>query len=89
MQRQAALPATGPFEGLLLGSLIGQGSFGRVYRGLWKGQVVGVKVIPYTLCCTGQHLQSPCSTAAAGCRDFVAWRFRENLLMFGSFVGDS
>ena len=40
----ACLPATGPFEGLLLGSLVGRGSFGRVYRGLWKGQVVGVKV---------------------------------------------
>lgn len=44
MHSQAALPATGPFEGLLLGTLIGQGSFGRVYRGVWKGQLVGVKV---------------------------------------------
>ena len=40
----ACLPSTGPFEGLLLGSLVGRGSFGRVYRGLWKGQVIGVKV---------------------------------------------
>ena len=40
----ACLPSSGPFEGLLLGSLVGRGSFGRVYRGLWKGQVVGVKV---------------------------------------------
>ena len=40
----ACLPSTGPFEGLLLGSLVGRGSFGRVYRGLWKGQLVGVKV---------------------------------------------
>lgn len=40
----ACLPSTGPFEGLLLGSLVGKGSFGRVYRGLWRGQLVGVKV---------------------------------------------
>ena len=40
----ACLPSTGPFDGLLLGSLLGRGSFGRVYRGLWKGQLVGVKV---------------------------------------------
>lgn len=45
MHSQAALPATGPFEGLLLGTLIGQGSFGRVYRGVWKGQLVGVKIV--------------------------------------------
>ena len=40
----ACLPSTGPFEGLILGVLLGRGSFGRVYRGLWKGQLVGVKV---------------------------------------------
>ena len=62
MQRQAALPATGPFEGLLLGSLIGQGSFGRVYRGLWKGQVVGVKV---TLSYTPAVLNYICSLISA------------------------
>ncbi|KAL3147321.1 hypothetical protein ABBQ32_002806 [Trebouxia sp. C0010 RCD-2024] len=44
-RHMACLPSTGPFEGLLLGSLVGKGSFGRVYRGLWKGQLVGVKVI--------------------------------------------
>lgn len=50
----ACLPSTGPFEGLLLGSLVGKGSFGRVYRGLWKGQLVGVKV---GACCQlGQRL---------------------------------
>lgn len=43
-RHMACLPSTGPFEGLLLGSLVGKGSFGRVYRGLWKGQLVGVKV---------------------------------------------
>lgn len=49
-KRFSSLPSTGPFEGLLLGVLLGKGSFGRVYRGLWKGQLVGVKVRS-RLCC--------------------------------------
>ena len=43
-RRFMSLPSTGPFEGLLMGVLLGRGSFGRVHRGLWKGQLVGVKV---------------------------------------------
>ena len=37
-----------PFEGVVLGPLLGKGSFGRVYRALWDGNPVAVKV--RTLC---------------------------------------
>ena len=33
-----------PFEGVSLGPLLGKGSFGRVYRALWNGTPVAVKV---------------------------------------------
>lgn len=32
-----------PFEGVVLGPLLGKGSFGRVYRALWNGRPVAVK----------------------------------------------
>ena len=32
-----------PFDGVVLGPLLGKGSFGRVYRALWDGQPVAVK----------------------------------------------
>ena len=34
----------GPFEDVTLGPLLGQGSFGRVYRAIWQGVDVAVKV---------------------------------------------
>ena len=33
-----------PWEDVQLGPLIGQGSFGKVYRGVWNGAPVAVKV---------------------------------------------
>ena len=35
----------GPFEDVQLGPLLGQGSFGRVYRGVWQGAAVAIKVM--------------------------------------------
>lgn len=34
------------FEDVQLGPLLGQGGFGKVYRGLWNGAAVAVKVGP-------------------------------------------
>lgn len=34
------------FEDVQLGPLLGQGGFGKVYRGLWNGAAVAVKVRP-------------------------------------------
>lgn len=36
--------AVPPFPGLTLGSLVGKGGFGAVYRGIWDGRAVAVKV---------------------------------------------
>ena len=46
----------GPFEDVQLGPLLGQGSFGRVYRGVWQGAAVAIKVICRVLPgqCAGQ-----------------------------------
>jgi hypothetical protein len=38
--------AATPFEGLQLGTMIGKGGYGRVYRGMYDGQLVAVKVRP-------------------------------------------
>ena len=35
-----------PFDDLQMGPLLGQGSFGKVYRAIWNGAPVAVKVGP-------------------------------------------
>eukprot|EP00882_Tetradesmus_deserticola_P000798 GHRQ01000869.1.p1 GENE.GHRQ01000869.1~~GHRQ01000869.1.p1 ORF type:complete len:829 (+),score=338.09 GHRQ01000869.1:201-2489(+) len=36
-----------PFQDIKLGSLLGKGAFGRVYRGTWNSKMVAVKVLEY------------------------------------------
>ena len=38
------------FEDVQLGPLLGQGGFGKVYRGLWNGAAVAVKVCLFPFC---------------------------------------
>ena len=40
-------PSTDPLADVELGLLIGAGAYGRVYRGLWGGVPVAVKVVPH------------------------------------------
>ena len=48
VREELALPdsALTPFKGLQLGTMIGKGGYGRVYRGMYEGQLVAVKVGP-------------------------------------------
>ncbi|KAK9808830.1 hypothetical protein WJX72_004554 [[Myrmecia] bisecta] len=42
------LPKKEPFDDVQLGPLLGQGAFGRVYRGIWNGAVVAIKIIQHS-----------------------------------------
>eukprot|EP00930_Biecheleria_cincta_P070785 TRINITY_DN58394_c0_g1_i1.p1 TRINITY_DN58394_c0_g1~~TRINITY_DN58394_c0_g1_i1.p1 ORF type:complete len:597 (+),score=75.55 TRINITY_DN58394_c0_g1_i1:87-1793(+) len=44
----AAKPGRSPFQDVILVDLIGQGSFGKVYRGMWGGATVAVKIMSWS-----------------------------------------
>jgi hypothetical protein len=49
-----------PVPGLVMGPLVGRGSYGRVYRGLLRGQPVAVKVSWTVLCLNSVEVVSLC-----------------------------
>ena len=61
-----ASQASSPFEELLLGSLLGKGSFGSVYRGLHHGRRVAVKVGAGSAL-PGWRARSPCRWVFSTC----------------------
>ena len=55
MPSVSGLPTEVPFDGLELGPLLGKGGYGRVFRGIWYGQRVAVKVRQPPLCVLSSH----------------------------------
>ena len=43
-QQAALVPVPEHFPGMKLGHLLGKGSYGRVFRGTWRGQTIAAKV---------------------------------------------
>ena len=65
-----------PWEDVELGPLIGQGSFGKVYRGVWNGAPVAVKVGDLSLLLNTLGFR-PCGPAL--CQVFVGCLHRDVL----------
>ena len=70
---RSAIKRTQPWEDVELGPLIGAGSFGKVYRGVWNGAHVAVKARPAARArsdVTYSHSAHPVAVGVhATCRD--------------------
>ena len=51
--QQTAQPVPEHFPGMKLGHLLGKGSYGRVFRGTWRGQTIAAKVHSSQRCSSG------------------------------------
>ncbi|GFR53121.1 hypothetical protein Agub_g15837 [Astrephomene gubernaculifera] len=65
-----------PFEDVKLGPLLGKGAYGRVYRGVWNGAQVAVKVLETVQPdsdeggASGLGFSTNCTTSSGGCTAF-------------------